>query len=110
MWDDGRPAKITVDGTDFKTIEYRPFNTGRCSHKLNGPGFKYEIALACKTGYIVHYNGPFLCGDWPDLRIACNKLHHMLPRGEYYLCDGGYCCQHSPGITNKIFQKKNFKR
>ena len=25
----------------------------------------------------------------------------MLPPGEYYLCDDGYRCRHSPGITKK---------
>ena len=83
------------------TIEYRPFNSDRWSHKINGLGLHYEVAIACKTGYIVHYNGPFICGSWPDLRIARLKLHKMLPIGEYYLCDDGYRCKYSPGITKR---------
>ena len=35
-------------------------------------------------------NGPFPCGDWPDLRIARESLIHCLDAGEYYLADGGY--------------------
>ena len=99
--DNGSIAKVTVDGTDFETIEYMPFNPGRKSHKFDGPGLRYEVALAIKTGWIVHINGPFLCGAWPDLRIARNKLHYMLPPGEKYLADVGYMCYSAPSITKQ---------
>lgn len=96
--DNGRAAKVTVDGTDFETVEYSPFNPGRHSHKFNGPGLRYEIAISVATCYIVHFNGPFLCGEWTDLRIARNLLHSRLSSDEYYLADKGYRCGTGPAI------------
>ncbi|CAJ1928658.1 unnamed protein product [Cylindrotheca closterium] len=97
--DNGAPAKVTVDGTDFRSPEYSPFNPGRLSHKFDGPGFRYEVVIAVATGLICSINGPFICGEWPDIKIARNHLHEILPQGEYYLADAGYRCQHSPSIT-----------
>ena len=88
--DTGRAAKVTVDGTDFQTVEYRPFNRGRRSHKFNGPGLRYEVALSISNCDIVHINGPFRCGEWPDVRIARGNLHPRLRPNEYYLADAGY--------------------
>ena len=99
MKDDGSAAKVTVDGTDFPTLEYLPFNSARKSHKFDGPGLRYEVVLCIKTGWIVSINGPFLCGSWPDLRIARSKLHMMLSHGEYYLADLGYRAAYTPVIT-----------
>lgn len=90
MSDHGQAVKITVDGTDFETVEYRPFNPARLSHKLNRPGLRYEVALSIATCYIVHINGPFRCGEWTDRRIARNWLHSRLRPHEYYLADAGY--------------------
>jgi hypothetical protein len=97
--DNGRAAKVTVDGTDYETVEYYPFNRGRRSHKFNGPGLRYEVAISIATCYIVHINGPFWCGDWPDLRIARRWLHRRLEPDEFYLADVGYRCGAGPAIT-----------
>ena len=97
--DNGRPVKVTVDGTDFETIEYKPFHPGRMSHKLNRPGLRYEVAVSIAKCYIVHINGPFLCGEWSDLRIARSFLHSRLLPHEYYLADSGYRCGNGPAIT-----------
>ena len=99
LGDSGQAAKVTVDGTDFETVEYVPFNPGRRSHKLNRPGLRYEVAISIATCYIVHVNGPFLCGEWPDLRIARSWLHSRLGRNEYNLADAGYRCGNGPAIT-----------
>lgn len=99
LGDSGRAAKVTVDGTDFETVEYVPFNPARRSHKLNRPGLRYEVAISIATCYIVHINGPFLCGEWPDLRIARRWLHSRLGQNEYYLADSGYRCGNGPAIT-----------
>lgn len=96
--DKGRAVKVTVDGTDFQTVEYTPFETGRKSHKFNGPGLRYELAISVETCYIVHINGPFPCGEWPDLRIARNLIHSRLAGDEYYLADKGYRCGSGPAI------------
>lgn len=53
------------------------------------------------TGYIVHINGPFCCGEWPDRRIARSLLHHMLPAGEYYLGDAGYIDSTAPSVCRQ---------
>ncbi len=81
------------------TVEYEPFNPARRSHKLNRPGLRYEVAISIATCYIVHINGPSLCGEWPDLRIARNWLHSRLGNDEYYLADTGYRCGQGPAIT-----------
>jgi DDE superfamily endonuclease len=67
-----------------------PFNKQWFSHKLNGPGLRYEVAICIQTGEPVWTNGPFPCGSWPDLRIARHALVDCLEPGEYYLADGGY--------------------
>ncbi len=45
----------SLDGTDFKCTEKEDFPENRrwYSHKFNGPGLRYEIALSIKTGDIV---------------------------------------------------------
>ena len=35
-------------------------------------------------------NGPFPCGEWPDLSITCNALVDLLDDREIFLADGGY--------------------
>ena len=77
--------KITVDGTDFRIQEPVPFDTGWFSHKFKGPGVRYEVGIAIQTGWIVWVNGPFMCGNWPDLRIARDSLHAELEAGEGYI-------------------------
>ena len=37
-------------------------------------------------------NGPFRCGDWPDLAIAQHGLHHVLDEGERCIADNGHLC------------------
>ena len=71
---------------------------------------RYEVAIAIKTGYIVHVNGPFLCGEWPDLRIAREWLHHRLPVGEYYIADGGHRCRHSPVVLQESVQQNEVRK
>ena len=79
-------------------VEWTPFNSGRKSHKFNGPGLRYEVCIAVSTGYIVHVNGPFICGRFPDLRIARLWLHRALPAGEHHVADGGYQCPNGPSV------------
>lgn len=86
----GTRARVTVDGTDFGINEPSPFDPRWFSHKFNGPGLRYEIAIAIQSGDIVWLHGPFPCGDWPDLRIARESLIYALDPGEVYVADGGY--------------------
>lgn len=87
---DGERALVTVDGVDFGIYEPTPFDRRWYSHKMNGPGIRYEITIAIKTGVVVSYNGPFECGRWPDLKIFQSKLLMMLGDGEKVIADGGY--------------------
>lgn len=48
------------------------------------------MAISIQEGDIVWINGPFPCGEWPDLRIARESLIHALDQGEFYLADSGY--------------------
>ena len=51
---------ISVDGTDCPVFKPWPFSKKMYSHKLNGPGLKYEVAVCLKTGQIVWISGPFV--------------------------------------------------
>ena len=46
--------------------------------------------MAIQSGHVVWINGPFPCGDWPDVRIARDALHGLLKPWEMYVSDGGY--------------------
>ena len=92
--DNGSICKITVDGTDFRICEPTPFDPKWYSHKFKGPGLRYEVGICIQTGEIVWVNGPFPCGDYPDLRIAREGLIYALAATpgikEMALADGGY--------------------
>ena len=46
------------------------------SHKFNGPGLRYEVAICMLTGCTVWIMGPFPCGDWPDIEIFRFALNY----------------------------------
>ncbi len=64
---------------------------------------RYEVGVCINTGWIVWMNGPYPCGDWPDLSIAKAFLHHVLSPGEMYVANGTYraaqALQPSQGLT-----------
>ena len=39
---------------------------------------------------MVWINGPFPCGEWPDLKIAMDLLVHMFEGDERAVADSGY--------------------
>jgi len=88
--DVGKQCKVTVDGTDFRIQEQRPFNKRWYSHKFKAPGLQYEVCVCIQTGDIVWINGPFPCGSWPDVNIFRRNLIHMLLPGEKVEADKGY--------------------
>lgn len=90
MRDNGSRCKVTVDGTDCPIYEPTPFHKGWYSHKFKGPGARYEVAVCIQTGWIVWVNGPYPCGEWPDLKIARGNIMRMMLPGEMFLADGGY--------------------
>ena len=73
---------MTVDGTDFRINEPTPFWPGWKSFKFNGPGVRYEVAECIRSGDLVWINGPFPCGQWPDLKIFREALIYELRDGE----------------------------
>jgi len=85
---------ITVDGTDFLIQEPFPFvkETSKkwFSHKFKGPGLRYEVGICIASGDIVWFNGPFPCGEMPDLKIFRIKLKTILLPGEKVMADAGY--------------------
>eukprot|EP00536_Pseudo-nitzschia_multiseries_P016292 jgi/Psemu1/45626/gm1.45626_g len=80
---------ISVDGTDCPAYEPWPFSRQMYSHKLNGPGIKYEVGVCLKTGWIVWINGPFV-GSANDATIFKEGLSTLLHDDEGVEVDRGY--------------------
>jgi DDE superfamily endonuclease len=59
------------------------------------------VAISISNCYIVHINGPFIAGSWPDLRIARSWLHSRLRPHEFYVADKGYKSAYGPAIMEK---------
>lgn len=85
--DIGLEAKASIDGVHFLTTESHPFWRGNYSHKFNGPGYTYEIALGIQSGDIVNVHGPFRAAR-PDSRLFESDLRARLFHGER--CMGDY--------------------
>ena len=81
---------VTVDGTDCRICEPIPFEKRWFSHKFKGPGLRYELSVAIATGDIVSYNGPFPCGEFPDITIFRLGIRKELGPGETIIVDCGY--------------------
>jgi len=89
MNQNGSACLMSVDGTDFMIQEQTPFWSGWWSHKFDGPGLRYEVALCIQTGWIVWINGPFAPGPWPDISIFRDGLKKLLFLGERVEADNG---------------------
>lgn len=79
-----------MDGTDFRIREPTPFSKSWFSHKFKTAGLRYEVAVSISTGFIVWYNGPFACGENPDIKIFRHSLKSKLLPGEQVEADNGY--------------------
>lgn len=97
----GGLCRISLDGTDFRIKEPRPFDRAWYSHKFKGPGLRYEVGVSISMGWIVWVHGPFPCGSWADLRIARSTggVQEMMERQERYIADSGYRDGSDFGIT-----------
>mmetsp|Transcript_13389 Transcript_13389/g.25135 ORF Transcript_13389/g.25135 Transcript_13389/m.25135 type:complete len:299 (-) Transcript_13389:59-955(-) len=86
------PFKISVDGVDFRIKEPIPFDPKWYSHKFNGSGVRYEIALAIYSDNIVWFSGPYPCGEESDLHIFKHRgLQSLLKMAnERCIADGTY--------------------
>ena len=87
-------------------MEPTEFHPKWWSHKFNGPGLRYEVALCIRTGEIVWVNGGLPCGEWPDLRLARNAFIDCLQPGEKALADAGYRDQQYFELANNDPQKQ----
>lgn len=82
---------MSLDATDCRISEPSPFDRMWYSHKLNGPGLKYEIALNIVTGDMVWVFGGLPCGTYAsDLSLARKEFVGELYVGEKVLADKGY--------------------
>lgn len=81
---------MTVDGVDFPIQEPTPFSKKWWSHKFDGAGLRYEVAVTINTGDIVAFHGPFPCGSFPDLKIFRLGIKPLLGPGEKVIADRGY--------------------
>ena len=83
-------SKLSVDGIDFVIQEPTGFQTAWYSHKSNGPGLRYEIAVSIVGGNICWTNGPFPAGKLNDISIFRRGLMKRLAPGEFVEADHGY--------------------
>ena len=79
-----------MDATDCAIQEPSPFDRKWFSHKLNGPGLKYEIGLSIKNGEIVWINGGMPCGEYSDLKLARDEYTLSVQLGEKTIADDTY--------------------
>ena len=107
----GSRALTTVDGTDFRIGEPKPFKKCWWSHKYNGPALRYEVIVCIATGEIVYFNGPYPCKTTPDITIFRHRTRGMLMRADVCLGDRGYkgdLKMHTPmncDVMNELHRK-----
>jgi len=88
--DVGADCLVSIDTTDVPIEEPKPFSKKWYSHKFQGAGLRYEIAVSIKKGHIVWVHGPFPCGSYPDISIFRHTLKHYLEENERVEADNGY--------------------
>lgn len=88
--DSDSTCKVSVDGTDFRIYELKPFEAKWFSHKFKGPGLRCEVALCISTWYIVSTHGPFPCGSWSDLKLFCLPMKQFVFLEEMVLGEDVY--------------------
>ena len=83
---------ISVDGVHCRFHELEDDklakNPENYSHKFNGPGLAYELALSIFENKLVWMRGPFKPSK-SDLGIYQGELKGMLPVDKRVVCDGG---------------------
>ena len=105
----------TVDGVHFRVEEPRTEPDAIWySHKFEGPGVGYELALDINENKIIWINGPFPAGN-TDLQIFRdngNGLKYMIPIGKKMIADRGYCGEPDLSTPNTLDGEdlKLFKR
>ena len=112
--DVGAACLDIVDGTDFQIYEPKSPLKKWYSHKFNGAGLCYEVAINIQMGCIVWIHGPFPCGSFNDLTIFCGGLMHIVYLGDILEADNGYhgkptkiCIHSEPGVSENQFIAKS---
>ena len=93
---------MTWDGTDFRCNnrpnaklvrkakwKNLPFDPHYWSHKFNGAGLRYGIAICIQSGEMVGAHGPKPAGHWPDIKIFKKYTLPILLPGEMVETDRG---------------------
>lgn len=92
--DEGLIIMFTLDGTQSRTEEPRPFSTDNSSFKYAGKaGVNYELGLLIHRPRLIWVNGPTQPGKDNDVEVFRSKLKgEMLKRipGRKGLADKGY--------------------
>lgn len=92
--DIGNDCLVSVDGTDFRIKQIKPWSEAWYSYKYNGPGLRYEVGVCIRTGAIVWIHGPFAPGDYNDIEIFRHAMIAFLEDGERVEADAGYRGEH----------------
>ena len=101
---------LTVDGSDFRIQEPRPFSPIWFSHKFNGPGLRYELGICISTGLIAWQNGPYPPGDLNDLEIYRLFLISHLNENECVEADEGYRGDDTTRVPSDFEGNEDWKR
>ena len=80
---------LSVDGTDCRIEEPRPFNKSWFSQKFKGPGVKYEVALDVLTGRCVWISGPYRASKSEITIYREEGLMNLIPEGKLVVADKG---------------------
>jgi hypothetical protein len=80
------------------------------SHKFNGPGLRYELAVCIQTGQIVSVSGPFPPGQFTDLTIFQLGIMEELEEGEMVEADAGYEGPYPIRTPNDFYGNLEWKR
>ena len=96
---------LSVDGIDFVIQEPSDFSSSWYSHKLNGLGLRYKIAVSIVGGNICWTNGPFLAGKINDISIFRRGLMKRLGPNEFVEADRGY--EGQPDKVRLPFEAQN---
>ncbi len=59
-------------------------------HKFRGSGLRYEICIKIESGKIVWVNGPYACGENPDVFIFRHRMKKLISSGEMVVLYNGY--------------------
>ncbi len=81
---------VSVDCTDVRIQEPKPFHAKWYSQKFRGPGIRYELGISVIGGQIVWVNGPFPAGEFSDQRIFNLNMKNNLGGHGKALADAGY--------------------